>query len=356
MRIIQILPVIAFGDAIGNHVLALSNAFDARGYKNKIYAQVLDSRIPKGKAENIEYYKKKDGDVILYHMSTASELNRQVFDYGVPVIMNYHNITPAHFFRGYLERAEKACEEAREDLAYMADKVAGCVSDSAYNQQELEELGYSCPMTDIPILIAFDDYSKEPDKETLEQYSDGYTNIVFVGRIVPNKKQEDVIEAFYYYKKYFNRKARLILVGTSAGADAYTDGLKLYVKELGLEENVIFSGQISFAKILAIYQAADVFLCMSEHEGFCVPLVEAMYFSKPIVAYDSTAIGNTMGQAGILLEEKKPLETAAVINYLCENKELYQQIQQNQKERLQDFAHEKVEESYMSFLRPFLGE
>lgn len=357
MRIIQILPVIAFGDAIGNHVLALSDAFTRRGYKNKIYAEMVDSRIPKGKAEHIDYYKEQKGDVILYHMSTGSPLNRRVLEYQAPKIMNYHNITPAHFFHGYLSAAEKGCIEAREDLAYMAGKMDACVSDSKYNQQELEELGYHCPMTDIPILIAFDDYKKQPDEETLRQYrEDGYTNIVFVGRVVPNKKQEDLIEAFYYYKKYYNPQSRLILVGSFAGVDVYGESLKAYADILGIKEDVIFTGQISFPKILAYYRAADVFLCMSEHEGFCVPVVEAMYFGDPIIAYDSTAVGDTMGGGGILLKEKKPLETAGMIHYLMNHAELKEQILANQKERLEAFSHERVEKAYMDFLQPFLQE
>lgn len=353
MRIIQILPVLAFGDAIGNHVIALSKALTQKGYKNKIYAETIDGRLPRGTAENIEYYEEKDGDIILYHMSTGSPLNRKVLEYKAKKLINYHNITPAHFFHGYLERAEKACKEAREDLAYMADKIDGCISDSAYNQKEMEELGCRCPMTEIPILIAFDDYAKQPDAEVINKYRDGYTNIIFVGRVVPNKKQEDLIEAFYYYKKYYNPKSRLIMVGSFAGADAYAASLQQYAEYLDLQD-VIFTGQISFAQILAYYHVADMFLCMSEHEGFCVPLVEAMYFHVPIIAYDSTAVGDTLGDAGILLSEKKPLETAGVMDYLHNNPELIEQIKQNQTERLEAFSHAKVEEAYLEFLGKFM--
>lgn len=354
MRIVQILPVLAFGDAIGNHTLALADALSRNGYRNCIYAEALDSRVSRKNIYEFKEYEQQPGDVVLYHMSTNSELNRRICLYSGTKLMVYHNITPAYFFHGFHEQAEKGCMEAREDLAYMADQMDGCVSDSLYNQRELEELGYQCPMTDIPILIPFHDYEKEPDADIIRQFGeDGYTNILFVGRVVPNKKQEDIIEAFYYYQKYYNPNSRLIMVGSFAGIDRYVESLELYADRIGVE-NVFFTGQISFAKILAFYRVADVFLCMSEHEGFCVPIVEAMFFKVPIIAYRSTAIGDTMGEGGILLEEKNPLETAGMIHYLVTHPELREKIRANQEECLKRFEHGRVEAAYMEFIRRFI--
>lgn len=115
----------------------------------------------------------------------------------------------------------------------------------------------------------------------MEHYKDdGYTNFIFVGRVAPNKKQEDVIRAFYCYKKYCNPKSRLFIVGSYNGMERYYHRLRRYVGALELD-NVVFTGHIPFAQILAYYHLADLFLCMSDHEGFCVPLVEAMYFNLP---------------------------------------------------------------------------
>lgn len=353
MRIIQILPVLAFGDAIGNHTLALSDMLTKAGYQNRIYAEALDARIAGGKAEEIGKYKEKDGDIILYHMSTSSGLNRDILKYKGKKLLNYHNITPAHYFHGYLDSAEQGCRKAREDLAYLADKVDGCISDSVINQRELEELGYQCPLASAPILIAFDDYKKEPDGEIVRTLRDDFVNVLFVGRVVPNKKQEDVIEAFYYYQKYYNARSRLIIVGSSAGMNLYTEQLQWYADYLRIE-NCIFTGQISFRKILAYYHAADVFLCMSEHEGFCVPLVEAMNFRVPVIAYDSTAIPDTLGGGGILLPQKNPLETAAVIDYVMKHEALRNKIRGNQEEQLKRFEHKAVEQQYMAFLGKFI--
>ncbi len=354
MRIVQILPVLAFGDAIGNHTLALADAFTRNGIHNCVYAQMLDSRVSGKNIYEYKEYVRQPQDVILYHMSTDSLLNRQLCLHTGAKLMNYHNITPAHFFHGFHEGAERGCQEAREDLAYMAGRVDGCVSDSLYNQRELEQLGYGCPMTDIPILIPFQDYEREPDAQIIREYGeDEYTNILFVGRVVPNKKQEDLIEAFYYYQKYYNAKSRLIMVGSYAGIDRYVESLELYADRIGVD-NVIFTGQISFAKILAFYKTADVFLCMSEHEGFCVPLVEAMYFRVPIIAYQSTAVGDTMGEGGILLERKEPLETAGMIDYLVRHPQLAEKIRCNQAARLEQFEHDRVEAAYLEFVRRFI--
>ncbi len=354
MRIVQILPVLAFGDAIGNHTLALADAFTRNGLQNCVYAEMLDRRVSGKNIHEYKEYVRQPQDVILYHMSTNSPLNRELCLHTGVKLMNYHNITPAIFFHGFHEEAEKGCRQAREDLVYMAGRVDGCVSDSSYNQTELEELGYSCPMTNIPILIPFEDYEKEPDEEVMRQYGeDGYTNILFVGRVVPNKKQEDLIEAFYYYQKYYNPKSRLIMVGSYAGINRYVECLELYVDRIGVE-NVIFTGQISFAKILAFYRVADVFLCMSEHEGFCVPIVEAMYFRIPIIAYQSTAVGDTMGEGGILLEGKDPLETAGMIDYMVTHPLLAERIRSNQAACMERFGHDKVEAAYMEFVRRFL--
>ena len=164
------------------------------------------------------------------------------------------------------------------------------------------------------ILIPFDDYKKEPDAEVRQKMTeDRYTNILFTGRIVPNKRQEDVIATFYHYHKYYNPKSRLILIGNYTGMESYYESLQRYIDELGAED-IIFPGHISFPAILAYYATADLFLCMSDHEGFCVPLVEAMNFEVPVLAKNTTAIPYTLGGSGMMLEDNDPLVAATAIN------------------------------------------
>lgn len=353
MRILQLMPTLAYGDAVGNDALAIHRLLEDKGYETKIYAQIIDERIPGGIAQYACRLETCEKDVVLYHMSTGSELNAEFAKMSGRKIMIYHNITPPHFFKGYQPFLEGLCRDGRYGLQYLADEVDYAIADSEYNAKELKALNYSCPVDVAPILISFEDYEKRPDKQTLEKYKDGKTNIIFTGRIAPNKKQEDVISAFYHYQKYYNKKSRLILVGSYFNMESYYERLKDYAKRLGAE-NVVFTGHIGFEEMLSCYKAADLFLCMSEHEGFCVPLVEAMYFGIPVVAYDSSAVGDTLGEGGILLEKKEPLETAGIMDRVIRDEALRERILAGQKKRLRDFGKERIQQVLLEKIEGFL--
>ena len=269
-------------------------------------------------------------------------------------VMVYHNITPPQFFEEYSVKAAQLCQNGLEGASYLADKVDYCLAVSEYNKQDLIRMGYTCPIDVLPILIPFDDYAKTPSQQVIDRYSDGCTNLIFTGRIAPNKRQEDVIRAFYDYKKFYNPKSRLILVGGHNGMERYYHRLKSYINALELED-VVFPGHIKFDEILAYYKIADVFLCQSEHEGFCVPLVEAMYFDVPVVAYDSSAIAGTLGGGGFLLKDKNPVETAGVINRVVTDEALRTQIIKNQQARLADFDHKVIEAQFKTYLDTFIN-
>ena len=349
-RIVQMLPTIAYGDAIGNHVLALNRLFKNNGIDTDIYARNIDARITDNNVKKIEKFK-DDADIILYHLSTGDDLNLKIRDYKSRIVINYHNVTPENYFRGYDEISRKLCADGLDQVKMLSGVPEAVICDSVFNMNDLKSYGYECPMEAIPILIAFDDYSKAQNKEILERYrGDGHVNIVFTGRIAPNKKQEDVIRAFYYYHEYINPKSRLFIVGSYRDTDVYYRKLFKYVKKLHLED-VCFTGHIRFDEILAYYGIADVFLCMSEHEGFCVPLVEAMYFNVPIIAYNSTAVGETLGGSGLLLEDKDPRVVAEAINMVVTLQDLREKMIRGEGERLKDFANERVEKQFLEFLR-----
>ncbi|MBR4320617.1 MAG: glycosyltransferase [Oscillospiraceae bacterium] len=357
MRIIQFLPTLAFGDAVGNDTVALQNALKESGYETSIYAEVVDQRLPKGTASDLcgGMPELNPEDVILYHMSTGSKLNYQLEHYACKKIMIYHNITPPAFFHGYNAQAEANAQYGLDGLKHLADKIDFCFADSEFNKSDLRKAGFTCPVAVRPILIPFSDYEKKPDEKILKQFRDGYQNIIFVGRIAPNKKQEDVISAFAFYKSHFHSKARLIFVGNWGGMEKYYQRLQDYVNALHLED-VIFTGHIKFSEILAYYHIADLFLCMSEHEGFCVPLVEAMYFQVPVLAYASCAIPWTLGGSGFLTDSKNPAEIAFLMQKILTDTDLKSKIIANQKERLQDFQYEKIKALFTDQLNSFLQE
>ena len=355
MKIINMIPILAFGDAVGNDTIAVHKSLKKAGYDSVIAAEYVDERLGSNIAvstRDLSFI--TPSDIVIYHLSTGHELNKRFGDLNCRKIIKYHNITPPEFFFGYDKEALNSCITGYKEAGGLSNKPEFAFADSEYNKSELVRMGYRCEIEVLPILIPFEDYEKEPDGAVMKAIDDGYTNIIFTGRVVPNKRQEDVIAAFYYYQKYYNPKSRLVLVGNSGLVSTYHDSLKEYVKALGVE-NVIFTGHIKFPATLAYYRSADLFLCMSDHEGFCVPLVEAMFFEVPIVAKDTSAVGGTLGGSGILLPDNDPKMTAGMINRILTDKALRETVLENQKERLKDFNNHKVEEQLLNRIKKLAG-
>lgn len=352
--IVQMLPILAYGDAVGNDVLALDRVFRAAGYQSEIYAEAIDQRIKGANIKAVARYREKPGQIILYHLSTGHELNRRVASFHIPLVVHYHNITPPVFFRGYNPVLERACREGLRDAAWLKDRAAFCIADSEYNRQDLIRMGYTCPIEVLPIMIPFDDYRKEPDQSVIDRWTErGMTNILFTGRVAPNKKQEDLIRCFCYYNRYLNPHSRLHIVGGYDSNDRYYQNLAKYVDELQLQESVFFTGHIPFDQILAYYRLADVFVCLSEHEGFCVPLVEAMFFEVPIIAYNVAAVGDTLGGGGILLDEKEPSVVAEAVHYLQEHAEIRDYLIERGKKQLLHYSDEATKKRLLSILEKY---
>lgn len=353
MRVYQVLPTLALGDAVSNDAIALKSVIKQMGHETAIYAENIDTRLPEGSAQSVDRLPKlSKNDITIYHLSTGTKLNYELEKLSSRKIVRYHNITPPEFFEGYSEQLVKLCDDGLKGAAYVGKYADYCLAVSEFNRQDLIKMGYTCDIDVLPIVIPFEDYDKPADDVTINRYNDGYVNILFTGRIAPNKCQEDVIKAFYYYKKYYNEKSRLILVGSSNGMDRYYNRLKGFVSRLGLQD-VIFPGHISFKEILAFYRVADVFLCQSEHEGFCVPLVEAMHFNVPVVAFEAAAIGETLGGGGVLLSRKNHVETAGMIDRIVRDEELRGRVIANQRERLADFSNETVTAEFKKYLNKF---
>lgn len=346
-RIIQIVASLNFGDAVGNDVRAIARALNEAGYATGIFTLAIH---PKIKDEGVYLINMlpelNENDLIIYHYATADELADIIKEAPCKVVLRYHNITPPAFFHGYNEGAEKVTREGLDEIADLKDAIDYGMVVSDFNKKDLIDMGYQCPIAVAPILIPFKDYEQEPDKDVVTRYSDGKTNIVFVGRIVPNKKFEDVIACFAAYKEKYDPTARLFLVGNYQETDLYYQYLQDVIKKCGVED-VIFPGHIAFNAILAYYRIADLFLCMSEHEGFCVPLVEAMFFGTPIVAYASTAIPGTLGGSGVLVETKEPEVVAEKMHQVITDQAYREEIIEKQKRRLEDFSYGKIKEQIL---------
>lgn len=353
-RVIQLVSSLNFGDAVGNDALAIKRMLEEAGYVTAIFAQAIHPRIKEKNVFLTEMLPElNEKDIIIYHYAAADELQPILEETSAKVVLRYHNVTPSNFFHGYDDITEKITKEGLAQVQSMQGVIDYGLAVSEFNKHDLLKMGYDCPIAVAPILIPFDDYKQEPSQDVMEKYSDGVTNIVFVGRIVPNKKFEDVIACFAAYKEKYDPTARLFLVGNYKETDKYYQYLLHYIEEHGVKD-VIFPGHIPFDEILAYYRIAHVFLCMSEHEGFCVPLVEAMFFETPIVAYASTAVPGTLGGSGVLVKTKEPEAVAEIMEQIVKDEEYRKEILKKQAERLQDFAYEKIKEQILDDLKVFL--
>ena len=222
MRVVQVLSSLSPGDGVGNDCLAIRKALIEEGLGTQIYAESISPKISKGIALPISHINEiKSDDIMIYHLAIGTELNFKIDQIQCKKVLRYHNITPGEFFYGYSRDTRNACSYGLKGVRFLADKMDYGLAVSEFNKKDLLKMGYKCPIEVMPILIPFSDYEKEADEHIIKKYSDGNTNIMFLGRISPNKRQEDIIRAFYLYKKYYDANARLFLVGSYAGMEKY---------------------------------------------------------------------------------------------------------------------------------------
>ena len=357
MRVFQLLPTLAAGDAVSNDAVALRNLLAEKGVYSQIYAERWSAGLDaQGLVRPVSAMPTPvAGDVLLYHLSTGSELNDRLADYACRKVCIYHNITPPEYFLTSNPMAYRLTAQGRRQARALAGVFDYALADSAYNLEDLRAMGWTCPMDILPILIPFSDYDAAPDEGVQALYRDGKVNVLFTGRIAPNKRQEDVIAAFALYQRRFQPDSRLILLGGHGGAgDDYYRGLQNAVAAAGAQ-NVVFTGHIPFAQVLAFYRMADVFLCMSAHEGFCVPLAEAMYFGVPIVACPGGAVAETLGGAGLLLPRRDAALAAAAVHRAATDSALRARVLAAQARRLADFAPRAVGQRFWQLFTAFCG-
>ena len=312
-RVHQVLATLGYGDAIGHEVLGIQRALVAAGYQSAIYVETADPRL-----EDLTLdYRDMVGtvaadDVLIHHFSIGSRASRTAYALPGRMVLVYHNITPPEYFIGVHKDLVKLCFRGRRELTAYIARCDLALGDSEYNRQELERLGFA-PTGVLPVVPDFTHLDVTPDRALAGAFDDGWTNVMFVGRVIPNKKFEDVIRAFHVYRTRHNPRSRLLLVGSHSGFERYLDMLHALVARLGTPD-VHFLGHVSNEELSALYDVADVFLCASEHEGFCVPLVEAFHKGVPVLAYAATAVPATMDGAGVLYDTKDPAEVARILD------------------------------------------
>ena len=331
----------AYGDAIGGEIFTVRDALRSAGYESDVFVELVDARMASEVRPYQEYREVSGPDnVVLLHFSLGSKVSALVGEIEDRLVLIYHNITPAEWFAPYATGIARDCQRGRVELAGLADRAALALGDSEYNRLELEELGFE-PTGVLPLILDLSRLDDPADPMVLERFDDDRTNLLFVGRCVPNKSMEDLLRFFAYYRRFIDHRSRLIIVGEYRSFVLYFDALQEMAAALRLDE-VHFTGHVSQAELNAYYRAADCFVCASEHEGFCVPIFEAMHRDLPVVAYSAAAIPYSTGGGVLLLKDKDPAVFAETVHQVLTDEATRNRLLARQRKALKTLDHETL--------------
>lgn len=343
MELHQFVHTLNYGDAISGEAIAIQRLLERRGITSRIYSVHAHEKV----REHVSDWQSCKADVarasgpvgIVSHYSIASPLNDLYGELtNTRRAMIYHNLTPERWFLGYNAKVVADLRVGRKELPQLMNLSDVLLADSDFNRRELLELGAK----DVSVLSLPLDHEKwnVPSNPGITASIRGQRskNILHVGRTAPNKRLEDIIKAFYFYHHKINQQSRLWLIGHDIDTEIYSFELRLLVRELQLKDAVQFIGSVADSELKSFYEEADLYLCMSEHEGFCVPLLEAMHFGVPVIAYDSCAVGETLADGGILLNHKNPAEIAELMNVVLEDEALRTGMVERARRRLATFS------------------
>ena len=324
-RIDQVLHILAFNDAIGTHVLNVRDVLRSAGYESDIYSGQVHPEV-KHESRRIEEMPsgKRRDTWLMFHHSIGSTVTEAVMRRNEPLIVDYHNITPASLVDRWAPWVREELELGAEQLGRLSQKSFYGIAHSVFSEKELHESG--CNRTSVvPPLFETSHAHAAPDPTAMAalsaEKSKGGSDWLFVGRVSPHKAQHDLLKALACARRFYDSDSRLHLVGTSLGVD-YPRALERFATRLGIGDSVTMTGVVSSSVLDAYYRSADVFVSTSDHEGFCVPIVEAMARGLPVVAFGAAAVGETVGGAGVVLPDKAPMTVAAAVDRVVRDGDL----------------------------------
>lgn len=306
----QFHPTLAPGDAMSDHVFALRRRFREWGYESEAYAVELKAGLEnEGRSYRELFRSVRPDDTLVLHFSMGHEVFDELVKLPARRVLVFHNVTPPEFFVGINPHAAAHARLGVRQLARLAPSIDLAVGVSEFNRRALDAAGYAKTAT-VPILIDWSRYDIDPDAEVRALLAGVHTKLLFVGRISPNKRHDELIRMLAYYRRCIDPGALLVLAGSHRDQPQYFSRLRALADALGLSGAVRFTGRVSQAQLVGYYRAASCFVSLSEHEGFGVPLLEAMYLGAPVVALDAAGVGETVGGAGVLLPKKDLAEAA----------------------------------------------
>jgi L-malate glycosyltransferase len=342
MVVNQWVPAAHRGDAVGDSARRVRDLLRGMGHQADVFALTIDDDLH-GDVRPFSDPTARQGDLTIFHFALVSPMTAEFARLPRGRVLQYHNVTPAHFFGPWDSAMFRLAELSRDDLQSLAGHTDVALGDSEYNRRELERLGFSNTGV-FPIAVDLSRITAPIERPALEDVlDDGLQNFLFVGRIAPNKKIEDHIRLAEFYKRYVDERYRFIFVGKTDGVPRYYNMVRALIAEFQMPpDRFIFTGPVPDEELAVYYRTASVYVSLSEHEGFCVPLLEAMAADVPVLAYASSAVPDTLGGAGISFTPKD-LELAAEL--LCElafNDRLRQSVIAGQRRRLQDFGDDRI--------------
>ncbi len=347
-RIDQFLPILIGRDAVGQHALAVQSLLHEAGVASTIYTGSSE----RGFDVDVRPFGEWDPnprDVAMYHVATGSPIADRLASSAPRLVLDHHNITPPHHFAMWSSEMAQGSAWGVRQLHALARRAELGLGDSAFNAAELDAAG--CDRTDVaPILFDPTTLGVASDEPAL---SDAGPIWLFVGRLAPNKAQHDVIRAFARYRATHAPDATLRLIGM-ASPPAYEQALRRLIADVGLAHSVELTGRVTDDELGAHYRAADVFVCLSRHEGFCVPILEAFHHGLPVVALRSSAVTETVGDGGVLVDSSDPDLVAAAAHLLVSDPLARQVVVDRGTRRLHDFSPGVTRDRFLDALTPVL--
>jgi glycosyltransferase involved in cell wall biosynthesis len=343
MIVNQWVPAAHRGDAIGDSARRVRGLLRELGHDANIYAMTIDDDL-RGDVIPWTDSGATRGDLTIFHFALVSPMTSAFAKLKAGRVLQYHNVTPAHFFAGYDAAIFRLAMLGREDLKSLVGHTDIAFGDSEYNRQELDALGFSNTGV-FPIAVDTERITRAPRRPALESVlqDEGWLNFLFVGRIVPNKKIEDHIKLAEHYKRYVNEQYRFVFVGKTDATPRYFDAIQALIERYRMPPGrFIFTGAVPEEDLATYYRMASVYISLSEHEGFCVPLLEAMAADVPVLAYSTTAVPDTLGGAGVQFAPKDLEYAAELLGELAFNDTLRTEVIAGQRRRLADFGDDRI--------------
>lgn len=343
----QFLTGATSGDAITEQALLMRGWLRELGFASDIFAWHIHPDLA-AEIQPLTSYRRGRGEQwAIYRHSIGSEVPDFLAGIDLRLILIYHNITPPAFFEGVDPMRARLARLGLAQLASLRSRTGLALADSAFNAGELTQVGYTGACV-LPVALQAERYDLPANDGLMKWVKSGGPNLLFIGRLAPNKRQEDLVRLLYCLRR-IRPQSHLYLVG-DRWAVGYDHWIEQLADQLGVGDGLTLTGKVSQQDMITYLKAADCYVSMSEHEGFGVPLIESMYLGLPVVAYGSTAVPDTLDRAGVIFHRKEYEALAELIDLLLVDQAWRERILTGQRARAQTFLEDQVRRRFVEYL------